>query len=162
MEPPTEPDHYLVLGITQDATRARIRQAFLKLSLKYHPDKSKSNGAAADADKFRMVREVSRGTTGRGFSYSRTHRSKKPTMSSAPTDYARTTTPHTHASAPNGGSTTSGTTARQPPRPGTTQGKHHRPPLRCLSRVHIKPNHNVLNTRLTSPFQAPSPTTPTL
>ncbi|KAK3081007.1 hypothetical protein LTS18_011076 [Coniosporium uncinatum] len=58
MEPPTEPDHYLVLGINQDATRAHIRQAYLKLSLKYHPDKAKSNGAAADATKFRMVKEA--------------------------------------------------------------------------------------------------------
>ena len=34
-------DYYRLLGVRRDASKAEIRRAFKKLSLKYHPDKNK-------------------------------------------------------------------------------------------------------------------------
>jgi len=36
-------DYYKILGVKRTATKAEIRKAFNKLSLKYHPDKNKDN-----------------------------------------------------------------------------------------------------------------------
>ncbi|EGB02350.1 expressed protein, partial [Aureococcus anophagefferens] len=38
------PDPYVVLDVRRDASRAAARKAWLRLALKYHPDKSKSHG----------------------------------------------------------------------------------------------------------------------
>jgi DnaJ-class molecular chaperone with C-terminal Zn finger domain len=39
-------DHYKVLGLTRDATAKQIKEAYLKLSKKYHPDVCKDENAA--------------------------------------------------------------------------------------------------------------------
>lgn len=39
----TSETHYTALGVDQDATQAAIRKAYLKLSLKHHPDKNPEN-----------------------------------------------------------------------------------------------------------------------
>lgn len=38
-------DHYATLGIPHDATADEVRQAYLRLAKRYHPDKNKSPGA---------------------------------------------------------------------------------------------------------------------
>ena len=41
-----EPDHYVVLGVTIDATEKQIQQAYRMRSLKYHPDRKGGSTAA--------------------------------------------------------------------------------------------------------------------
>jgi len=41
-----EPDHYVVLGVTVDATEKQIQQAYRMRSLKYHPDRKNGSTAA--------------------------------------------------------------------------------------------------------------------
>ena len=41
-----EPDHYVVLGLTCDATEKQIQQAYRMRSLKYHPDRKGGSTAA--------------------------------------------------------------------------------------------------------------------
>ena len=36
---------YDLLGVTRDATEPQIRRSYRKLSLRYHPDKNKTEGA---------------------------------------------------------------------------------------------------------------------
>lgn len=42
------PDHYLVLGISEDASQETIKVAFRKLALKYHPDKNPGSAEAIE------------------------------------------------------------------------------------------------------------------
>ncbi|KAI0450039.1 DnaJ-domain-containing protein [Xylaria acuta] len=56
VDPPSTPDYYRDLGVSQTANAAAIREAFTKLALATHPDKNvgKTNGAAD----FRKVHEA--------------------------------------------------------------------------------------------------------
>uniref|UniRef100_A0A7S2SEU7 J domain-containing protein n=1 Tax=Mucochytrium quahogii TaxID=96639 RepID=A0A7S2SEU7_9STRA len=53
-----EKDLYAVLGIDEEATAKEIKQAYRKLSLKYHPDRNQGKSAAAAQDQFREVSEA--------------------------------------------------------------------------------------------------------
>ena len=48
-------DYYEVLGISGDASEEKIRKAFRRLALEYHPDRNKSDGAG---DKFKEINEA--------------------------------------------------------------------------------------------------------
>ncbi|MCI0502806.1 MAG: molecular chaperone DnaJ [Fusobacteria bacterium] len=48
-------DYYEVLGVSKTATDTEIKKAYRKLSMKYHPDKNKDEGAT---DKFKEVQEA--------------------------------------------------------------------------------------------------------
>ena len=45
-------NHYDFLCVSRDATAAEIRKAFLKLSLKFHPDKNKEEGSE---ERFKLI-----------------------------------------------------------------------------------------------------------
>jgi DnaJ-class molecular chaperone len=47
--------HYAVLGVGASATAAEVKKAYLKLALKYHPDKNKEPGAE---ERFKRVVEA--------------------------------------------------------------------------------------------------------
>ena len=47
-------DYYKILGIERGASDRKIKKAFRKLAIKYHPDKNKSKDAEA---KFREIAE---------------------------------------------------------------------------------------------------------
>lgn len=49
-----EDDYYKILGVDRSATAATIRKAYLKLSLKHHPDKNPDNPEAAKAQFVRI------------------------------------------------------------------------------------------------------------
>lgn len=55
-EEPKVPDHYAILGVSQDATNSALKKAFHALALKYHPDKL-APGVKVDAVEFRKVSE---------------------------------------------------------------------------------------------------------
>ena len=47
-------DYYKILGVDRNASDRKIKKAFRKLAIKYHPDKNKSPDAEA---KFREIAE---------------------------------------------------------------------------------------------------------
>ena len=53
------PSHYAALGLAADAAQSAIRTAFLRLSLKFHPDKH----AVADPNVLRSAQAPSSGST---------------------------------------------------------------------------------------------------
>ncbi|KAK1985023.1 DnaJ domain-containing protein [Colletotrichum cereale] len=57
MKQPSSVNHYVDLGIQQNATAPEIRQAYRELALKYHPDK-KAPRESIDAEDFRKVQEA--------------------------------------------------------------------------------------------------------
>jgi molecular chaperone DnaJ len=42
-------DHYGALGIAPDATQKKIKEAFKKLALRYHPDRARSSVSSSYA-----------------------------------------------------------------------------------------------------------------
>ncbi len=48
-------DYYDILGISRDATKSKIRDAYRKLAFKYHPDRNKDSGAE---EKFKEISEA--------------------------------------------------------------------------------------------------------
>ena len=51
----TQRDYYEVLGVSRDADTKTIKDAFRKLALRYHPDRSKEPGAE---EKFKEIAEA--------------------------------------------------------------------------------------------------------
>mmetsp|Transcript_14787 Transcript_14787/g.28461 ORF Transcript_14787/g.28461 Transcript_14787/m.28461 type:complete len:127 (-) Transcript_14787:401-781(-) len=49
-------DYYAILGVNPDATEEEVRTAYLKLALKWHPDKHANDDAAKD--KFQQIGEA--------------------------------------------------------------------------------------------------------
>ena len=43
-------DPYETLGVGRDASHDDVKRAYVKLSLRYHPDRNGSNGSTADGD----------------------------------------------------------------------------------------------------------------
>jgi len=50
--------HYAVLGVSNDATKAEIKSAFVALCKKYHPDKNFSVDAKLSSEKFSRINEA--------------------------------------------------------------------------------------------------------
>ena len=48
-------DYYQILGVARGASHEEIRNAYLRLSLKYHPDKNRSSGTE---EKFKEIRQA--------------------------------------------------------------------------------------------------------
>jgi len=55
-------DYYAVLGVEEGASEAKIKRAYRKLALRYHPDRNKSPKAA---ERFKEVREAYAVLTGK-------------------------------------------------------------------------------------------------
>ncbi len=51
----TKEDYYEILGVSRDASKEEIKQAYRKLALKYHPDRNKSPDAE---EKFKKISEA--------------------------------------------------------------------------------------------------------
>ena len=54
-------DPYAILGVRRGDSAAKIKKAYHKLALKYHPDKLKSNNAGSveeSAEKFKKINEA--------------------------------------------------------------------------------------------------------
>lgn len=51
------PDHYVQLGVEQEASPTEIKKAFHRLARKHHPDKTKAN-SADDALRFRQIKNA--------------------------------------------------------------------------------------------------------
>jgi DnaJ-class molecular chaperone len=49
-------DYYEILNVTEDATDDEVRTAYLKLALKWHPDKHHGNDVATN--KFQEISEA--------------------------------------------------------------------------------------------------------
>ncbi|MDW8275717.1 MAG: DnaJ C-terminal domain-containing protein [Candidatus Nitrosocaldus sp.] len=50
-----KPDYYEVLGVSRNASKEEIKQAYRRLALKYHPDRNKSPDAE---EKFKLISEA--------------------------------------------------------------------------------------------------------
>ena len=59
MQPvPSDASHYAILGIESNASAAEVKKAYLKLALKFHPDKNQSAGAEERFKKVVQAKEV--------------------------------------------------------------------------------------------------------
>jgi DnaJ-class molecular chaperone len=44
----TQEDYYQILGVDQNASETKIKEAYRQLAFKYHPDRNRENTAAAE------------------------------------------------------------------------------------------------------------------
>lgn len=51
----SKPDYYEILGVSRNASKEEIKQAYRRLALKYHPDRNKSPDAE---EKFKLISEA--------------------------------------------------------------------------------------------------------
>ena len=49
-------DYYKILGVNRDAKRMKLKKAYRKLAMKYHPDRNPGNKSAED--KFKDINEA--------------------------------------------------------------------------------------------------------
>ena len=52
----TQKDYYQILSVNKNAASKEIKEAYRKLAFKYHPDRNKENGEAAE--KMKIVNEA--------------------------------------------------------------------------------------------------------